>query len=174
MGLRSWIGMRDSVAEAVRSKTHGGDYLMRWKKFAALAGVVALAAAACNSPADRESSSGSPEPSTSQQAEIGATWKNPPVPAEEVKGAQKGGIVTVVTSSTPDTFDPTRVYFTDSLQIMSLVTRSLTTLKNVGGKSVLVPDMATDLGRANKDSTVWEWTLRDGLKYEDGSPVKAA
>ncbi|GAB3403423.1 periplasmic substrate-binding domain-containing protein [Flindersiella endophytica] len=146
---------------------------MRWKRYAALAGALALAAAACNSPADRGPGT-SPEPSTSQKAEIGATWANPPVPAEEVKGAQKGGTVTVVTSSTPDTFDPTRVYFTDSLQIMSLVTRSLTALKNVNGKSVLVPDMATDLGRPNKDFTQWEWTLRDGLKYEDGSPVKAA
>jgi peptide/nickel transport system substrate-binding protein len=146
---------------------------MRWKRLAALAGALALAAAACNAPNSGEGT-GSPEPSTSPQAQIGATWSDPPLPAEEVKGAQKGGIVTVVTSSTPDTFDPTRVYFTDSLQIMSLVTRSLTTLKNVNGKSVLVPDMATDLGRPNKDFTQWEWTLRDGLKYEDGSPVKAA
>ena len=34
---------------------------------------------------------------------------------------------------------------------------------------VLVPDMATDLGRPNEDSTEWTFTLKDGLKYEDGA-----
>ena len=33
--------------------------------------------------------------------------------------------------------------------------------------------MATDLGRPNKNFTRWEFTLRDGLTYEDGSPVRA-
>ena len=37
----------------------------------------------------------------------------------------------------------------------------------------LVPDMATDLGRPNEDNTEWTFTLRDGLKYEDGTAVKA-
>ena len=38
---------------------------------------------------------------------------------------------------------------------------------------VLVPDMATDLGRPNEDNTEWTFTLKDGLKYEDGTDVKA-
>jgi peptide/nickel transport system substrate-binding protein len=33
--------------------------------------------------------------------------------------------------------------------------------------------MATDLGQPNEDNTEWTFTLRDGLKYEDGTPVKA-
>jgi peptide/nickel transport system substrate-binding protein len=33
--------------------------------------------------------------------------------------------------------------------------------------------MATDLGRPIKNFTRWEFTLRDGLTYEDGSPVRA-
>nr|WP_267239168.1 ABC transporter substrate-binding protein [Nocardioides agariphilus] len=37
----------------------------------------------------------------------------------------------------------------------------------------LVPDMATDLGQPNKDNTEWTFTLKDGLKYEDGTDVKA-
>ena len=37
----------------------------------------------------------------------------------------------------------------------------------------LVPDMATDLGRPNEDNTEWTFTLKDGLKYEDGTDVKA-
>jgi peptide/nickel transport system substrate-binding protein len=147
---------------------------MRWKRLAVLASVVAIAAAACGSPSDRGSTD-TPKPTqSSKAAEIGATWADPPVPAAEVKGATKGGTITVVTDSVPDTFDPTRVYYTDALQIMSMVTRGLTTYKLVDGKAVLVPDMATNLGTPNKDFTEWTWKLRDGLKYEDGSPVKAA
>ncbi len=37
----------------------------------------------------------------------------------------------------------------------------------------LIPDMATDLGRPNEDNTEWTFTLREGLKYEDGSDVTA-
>jgi peptide/nickel transport system substrate-binding protein len=37
----------------------------------------------------------------------------------------------------------------------------------------LIPDMATDLGRPSQDNKAWTFTLRDGLKYEDGTPVKA-
>jgi peptide/nickel transport system substrate-binding protein len=33
--------------------------------------------------------------------------------------------------------------------------------------------MATDLGQPNEDNTEWTFTLRDGLKYEDGTPVTA-
>jgi peptide/nickel transport system substrate-binding protein len=39
----------------------------------------------------------------------------------------------------------------------------------------VVGDMATDTGTdVNKDCKVWKYTLKDGLKYEDGSPVTAA
>jgi peptide/nickel transport system substrate-binding protein len=147
---------------------------MRWKRLAVLASVVAIAAAACGAPSE-DPGADTPKPKETQKsAEIGATWEDAPVPAAEVKGATKGGTITVVTDSVPDTFDPTRVYYTDALQISTLFARALTAYKVVNGKAVLVPDMATDLGRPNADFTEWEWTLRDGLKYEDGSPVKAA
>jgi peptide/nickel transport system substrate-binding protein len=82
----------------------------------------------------------------------------------------------VLTSQVPATFDPTRAYYTDSTSILNLVTRGLTEYAyNPQTKDMeLVPDMATDLGTHNKDMTEWSFTLKDGLKYEDGSPVKAA
>jgi peptide/nickel transport system substrate-binding protein len=38
----------------------------------------------------------------------------------------------------------------------------------------VVPDLATDLGRPSKNATVWTYTLKQGLKYEDGSPITTA
>jgi peptide/nickel transport system substrate-binding protein len=90
--------------------------------------------------------------------------------------ASEGGTLTVLTDEAPATLDPTRAYFTDSTAILSdLVIRSLTQYLRdpESGDMVLVPDMATDLGRPNEDSTEWTFTLKDGLRYEDGSDVKA-
>ena len=56
-----------------------------------------------------------------------------------------------------------------------LVTRSLTQfVYNPDTDDMqLVPDMATDLGQPDEDNTEWTFTLKDSLKYEDGSDVKA-
>jgi len=38
---------------------------------------------------------------------------------------------------------------------------------------VLVPDIATDLGTPNADFTEWTFTIRDGVRFEDGTEVTA-
>ena len=81
----------------------------------------------------------------------------------------------MLTAVVPFTLDPTRAYYVDSTAIMNLVTRALTqyVYDPETNDMVLAPDMATDLGRPNEDNTEWTFTLRDGLKYEDGTDVKA-
>jgi peptide/nickel transport system substrate-binding protein len=37
----------------------------------------------------------------------------------------------------------------------------------------LWPDLATDLGRHNDDFTAWEFTVRPGVRFQDGTPVTA-
>ena len=57
---------------------------------------------------------------------------------------------------------------------MNLTTRRLTQYRTeADGTSVLVPDLATDLGQVSEDGLTWTFTLKDGLKYEDGSPITA-
>jgi peptide/nickel transport system substrate-binding protein len=90
--------------------------------------------------------------------------------------ASKGGTLTVLTNQVPAYLDPTQAYFTDSTAILSdLVTRSLTqyAYDEDSNDMQLIPDMATDLGRPSEDNKEWTFTLREGLKYEDGTPVKA-
>ena len=38
----------------------------------------------------------------------------------------------------------------------------------------MVPDLATDTGRASDGGKTWAYTLKDGLKFSDGSPITSA
>jgi peptide/nickel transport system substrate-binding protein len=124
---------------------------------------------------------GAGDPATRQSAAEGGNagaFKNAEAKAPvAVPGdAAQGGTFTVLTNQVPATLDPTRAYYTDSTAILSdLVLRSLTQfVYNPDTNDMqLIPDMATDLGRPSEDNKAWTFTLRDGLKYEDGTPVKA-
>ena len=103
-----------------------------------------------------------------------ATNPNAKPPAPPIPGAKKGGTLTVLSQAGATTLDPTEVYYTNTSSIMSgLVTRSLTQYvydpKTKG--MVLIPDLATNLGTHNKNFTVWHFTLRTGVKFENGQPV---
>ncbi len=151
---------------------------MRWNKLAVIASAGALAmAAACGGspPSERAGTGGEQKAAPKDTSAVGDTTDpTAKAPAAEVPGAQKGGELTVYADVAPHTLDPTRAYYVDATSILRLVTRGLTQFQYRDGKMVLVPDMATDLGTPNKDFTEWKFTLRDGLKYEDGSPVVAA
>jgi peptide/nickel transport system substrate-binding protein len=149
---------------------------MRLKKSAVaiLATASLLALAACGGSSD--SNSDKPVPTQGEGGGAGA-GKNPDLKAPRAvpDDAAPGGTATVLTAVVPFTLDPTRAYYTDSTAIMNLVTRALTqyVYDPDTNDMVLAPDMATDLGRPNEDNTEWTFTLRDGLKYEDGTDVKA-
>jgi len=106
-------------------------------------------------------------------------------PAAPIEGAVAGGTVTALGafgvapadfSSGRDSMDPTDAYWPIPLSILSgLVTRSLTqyVYDSGQGSMVLVPDLATDLGTPNADFTQWSFTIRDGVRFEDGKTVTA-
>ena len=90
-------------------------------------------------------------------------------------GREHGGTVTVLTrEGLTSTIDPSEVYDPDTSSIMSgLVTRSLTQYKYdpKSKQMTLVPDLATDLGTHNDNYTQWKFTIRPGVRWENGRPV---
>ncbi|MFC7219828.1 ABC transporter substrate-binding protein [Streptomyces polyrhachis] len=91
-------------------------------------------------------------------------------------GPAKGGTLTVLNSDPQSDFDPARLYTSGGGNVPSLVFRTLTTRNRENGApgAEVVPDLATDLGRPNADATEWTYTLKDGLAYEDGTPITSA
>jgi peptide/nickel transport system substrate-binding protein len=147
---------------------------MHWKRITAVAATVMLAVAACGSPSSNNGSGGGAAQQGSTQEK--ATDATAVGPAKEVDGAKKGGTVTVLSDVTPDTFDPTDIYYVDGNQIGKLFYRALTQYKldEKTGKPVLVPDLAADLGTKSSDGLTWTFKLKKGIKYSDGTPVTAA
>ncbi|GAA4810045.1 ABC transporter substrate-binding protein [Streptomyces ziwulingensis] len=89
---------------------------------------------------------------------------------------RQGGTLTVLNSDPQQDFDPARQYTSGGGNVPSLVFRTLTTRNREDGEkgAEVVPDLATDTGRPNKDATVWTYTLKKGLKYEDGKTITSA
>ncbi|WP_327172368.1 ABC transporter substrate-binding protein [Streptomyces sp. NBC_01336] len=89
---------------------------------------------------------------------------------------KKGGTLTVLNSSPQEDFDPARLYTSGGGNVPSLVFRTLTTRNREDGAagSKVVPDLATDLGTPSRNATVWTYTLKDDLKYEDGTAITSA
>ncbi|MEU9363690.1 ABC transporter substrate-binding protein [Streptomyces avermitilis] len=89
---------------------------------------------------------------------------------------RKGGTLTVLNANSQEDFDPARLYTSGGGNVPSLVFRTLTTRNREDGAAgaEVVPDLATDTGRPSKNATVWTYTLKEGLKYEDGTAITSA
>jgi len=97
---------------------------------------------------------------------------NPSTPSgSSTAPATKGGDLSILTAQTEISFDPAK---SQSLAITSLglVERRLTTWDITPGQEAKpVPDLATDTGRASNGGKTWTYTLKDGLTYDDGTPI---
>jgi peptide/nickel transport system substrate-binding protein len=120
----------------------------------AFAGVVALTAAACGG-------GGTTATSTSG---AGAA-------------AAKGGTLYYLTKRPAEHLDPQRTYIgrdiSDEARVMY---RTLTTFPVVNGKASLkiVNDLATDTGTMSDGAKTWKFTLKDGVKWQDGKDITCA
>ncbi|MER7845960.1 ABC transporter substrate-binding protein [Kitasatospora sp. NPDC096077] len=98
-------------------------------------------------------------------------------PASEVPGARRGGSVTLLADAPPEHMDPAQTYIGTTLAVATaFFHRALTGYVEDpdNGVLTLVGDLATDAGRTLDGGLTWTYTLRDGLAFEDGTPISSA
>ncbi|MFG2649102.1 ABC transporter substrate-binding protein [Streptomyces sp. NPDC048436] len=93
-------------------------------------------------------------------------------PAPEVPGGKKGGTIYGVAEDDASHLDPQRIYFAYNSSFANLYARALTGYyTDMKGHQTLVGDLATDAGTPSDDNKTWTFTLKDGLKWQDGSEL---
>ncbi|MFD3614104.1 ABC transporter substrate-binding protein [Streptomyces sp. NPDC058676] len=93
-------------------------------------------------------------------------------PAPEVKGAVTGGTIYSLDQFDMDHLDPAQIYVSTEGAITRPIMRGLTGYKiDDKGGATLVGDLATDTGTLKDGGKTWTFTLKDGVKWEDGSDV---
>ncbi|MCZ2814387.1 ABC transporter substrate-binding protein [Modestobacter sp. VKM Ac-2979] len=99
-------------------------------------------------------------------AEPGSGVEGVRAPSEE-----PGGTLRLVTGEI-DSLDPQRSYMPSVWNLMRLYTRTLVTYSaEPGSTDELVPDLATDLGTGTDGGRTWTFTLREGVRFENGRPI---
>ncbi|PRY60267.1 peptide/nickel transport system substrate-binding protein [Knoellia remsis] len=87
----------------------------------------------------------------------------------------KGGTLKAMSLGPVLAWDPQRISSRDDAAFAGRTfLRTLTAYApsiDAGKQAGLVGDLATDTGKPNKTLTSWAFTLRDGVAWEDGSPV---
>jgi len=91
---------------------------------------------------------------------------------------KKGGTLNVLSGGDKIAhLDPQRNYTGVDLNFAgAFLHRTLTTYAIAEGKAgtEIVPDLATDTGKPDATAKQWVFTLRDGVSFEDGSPITCA
>lgn len=121
----------------------------------ALGGVVALVAAGCGGGSSTSTASGT----------AGAAASKP------------GGTLYYLTKRAAEHLDPQRTYIgRDISDEARMVYRTLTSYPVAAGAAgtKLTADLATDTGTASNGGKTWKFTLKSGLKWQDGSPITCA
>ncbi|MGB7587106.1 MAG: ABC transporter substrate-binding protein [Solirubrobacterales bacterium] len=91
-------------------------------------------------------------------------------------GTTQGGTVTVLMGTAPDYLDPQEGYTTQSAEATWISYTGLLTYKHASGEAggELIPGLAESLPQISKDGKTYTLTLRKGLVYSNGKPVKAS
>jgi peptide/nickel transport system substrate-binding protein len=123
--------------------------------FLSLASIVALSACGSSSSSSSSSSTGA-----------GAATSN----------AKSGGTVTLLMGTAPDSLDPGMGYTTQAAEPDWLSYTGLDTYAHANGSAgtALIPGVATSLPKITDGGKTYTVTLRKGLVFSNGQPVKAS
>ncbi|WP_350275913.1 ABC transporter substrate-binding protein [Kribbella sp. HUAS MG21] len=138
----------------------------RWRFAVASAAALTLGLSACGGGGDTGT-----DTSGGTTAEFNAALDKVFSPSEK-----KGGIIKMAHSDDWDTVDPGETYYGMSWNFLRTYARPLVMYKPAPGKASneIVPDLAESLGESSDGGKTWTYKLRKGVKYEDGTEVKAA
>ncbi|WP_042370891.1 ABC transporter substrate-binding protein [Streptacidiphilus neutrinimicus] len=145
-------------------------HALRLLATAMAAGTLATATACSGSKADATKLASAP---VAKQAVTLGTAADSTGPDPAVPGAKSGGTVTVLQTTDFSHMDPARVYSAPNQTVDLLLTRQLTSYQYVNGVTRLVGDLATNTGVSSDGGRTWTYTLKAGVKYQDGSPITA-
>ena len=96
--------------------------------------------------------------------------------SSSASAGKSGGTLTVSEGTAPDTPDPGYGYTTQDAEADIQVYTPLLTYAAKSGTpgTTLIPGLAKALPTVSADGLTYKLTLRSGLKYSDGTPVKAS
>lgn len=93
-------------------------------------------------------------------------------PAPEVPGAKNGGVITNLSPADFPSIDPAQISVDNEYVAADLLFRTLTATRETGANGLeVVGDLATNAGESTDGGRTWKYTLRNGVKYEDGRPI---
>jgi len=90
--------------------------------------------------------------------------------------SKSGGTVTVLMGTPPDSLDPGLGALTQSYEATWITYTGLVTYAHASGEAgtKLIPGLAESLPTVSADGKTYTFTLRKGLLYSNGAPVKAS
>ena len=126
---------------------------------AAIGIALALIVAACGGSSGQGSASGSTGPGGLNLDEV------------SYPSNTAGGTLQLVSHAPWASLDPARTTYTSDWDFMRFIFRPLLNFEAKPGGVELVGDLATGLAEPTDGLTTWKYTLRSGVKYQDGTPV---
>lgn len=117
-------------------------------RLAAVASTILFAAAAC---------SGTPSPS------------GPRAP-----GTHRGGTMILLANSNWGTMDPAKNYTAQEWQLLAITNDGLVMFRHANGSGQIVPDLATSVPAPTDGGKTYTFTLRKGIRYSNGQPLRAS
>jgi peptide/nickel transport system substrate-binding protein len=91
-------------------------------------------------------------------------------------GGKSGGTITLALGTAPDSLDPGKGYTTQAAEPDWLAYTGLVTYAHANGQAggQVIPGLATSLPKISNGGKTYTLTLRKGLVFSDGKPVRAS
>jgi peptide/nickel transport system substrate-binding protein len=141
----------------------------RFFVIAAILMVASLVLSACGTPA-----APTVVPATVPPATVAPATQAPtaaPVEPTATTGLSNPDTIIIGTTDKVASLDSADAYATHDWEILRNISDGLLYMKP--GSTDLAPDLATDMGTISSDGLTYTYTLRDGIKFGDGSPLTA-